>query len=57
MMDLPCCCPRIGAVAVAAVDIGADSSRVARDEWEQVLVNGRCLSSPDESVRFLAGSE
>ena len=57
MMGLPCCCLGIGAAAVAAVDIGADSSRVARDEWEQELVNGRCLSSPEESVRFLAGSE
>ena len=57
MMGLPCCCLGIGAVAVAAVDIGADSSRVAGDEWKQELVNGRRLSSPEESVRFLAGSE
>ena len=40
--------------SVAAVNIGEDLSRVARDEWGRELASGRCLSLSQDSVRFLA---
>ena len=37
------------------MNIGADSSRFARDEWGRELASGRCLTSSQDSVGFLAG--
>ena len=36
------------------MNIGADSSRVARDEWGREPASGRCSSLSQDCVRFLA---